>query len=168
MAPGKLKILLLLIFFGAIIPASVIAQSNGSIRGTIYGDTNKDGSCVNSGEPTVPGVPVELLFQQDGTALTFPSGPDGRYGLTAAQLGTWTVTAKPPAGFYVSSANPVVVTISGPQPEANNIDFCLATVATTLPGSGAIIAPPFYIGIGALLILIGVGVELRRRRRNRT
>lgn len=176
MVPGKSKILMVLILIGVIFPAAVNAQANGTIRGTVYGDTNKDGFCASADEPPLPGVPVEFVFQQDGTAWTFTSGPDGRYGLTAAQFGTWTVTAKPPTGFYVSSGNPVMVTISESQPEVDGVDFCVATVASTgpitLPGSGSIIGPPIYAAIGAaigaLLVLIGAGVEIRRRRSNRT
>ena len=172
MVPGKLKILMVVILLGGILPAAVYAQANGTIRGTIYGDTNKDGFCADSGEPALPNVPVEFVFQQDGTSLTFTSGPDGRFGLTAAQFGDWTITVKPPTGFYVSSGNPVMVTISESQPEVDGVDFCVATLASTgpitLPESGAIIGPSIYAGIGALLILIGVAVEIRRRRKNRT
>lgn len=170
--PGKSKIWLFLFLLGVIFPTAVNAQVGGSISGTIYGDTNKDGYCVNSGEPPLPGVPVEIVFQQDGTAVTVTSGADGRYGLATTQFGTWTVTAKPPAGFYVSSGSPVIVTLSDSQPEVVGVDICVATLATTgpitLPESGATIAPPVYAVIGGLLILIGAGVEIRRRRKKRT
>jgi hypothetical protein len=171
MVPGKSMILIVLILLGVIFPAAVNAQANGMIRGTVYADTNKDGFCGNADEPPLPGVPVEFTFQQDGTAWTFVSGPDGSYGLTAAQFGTWTVTVKPATGFYVSSGNPVMVTINESQTEVEGVDFCVATVASTgpitLPGSGSIIGPPIYAAIGAFLVLIGLGVEIRRRRSNR-
>ena len=146
---------------------TVAAQSNGSIRGTVYEDLNRDGLCVGTGEPTLAGIPIE--FSAGSQPLFLQSGADGTYGLVAAALTNWTVTAVPPDGYTVTSANPRQVELTASEQLAQGVDFCVArgtgTSGTTLPQSGGPVAPlvGFIAAAGIGLALLGAGLQRRRR-----
>lgn len=112
----------------------------GSIRGNVRLDANGDGVCI--GEAAQPGIPIEFVSNDGETSVFLQSGADGSYGLVAAGLGTWQVTARPGAEFVVTSQNPRSAFIGEDQRLALGIDFCVAkagTVApvTVLPAAGA-------------------------------
>lgn len=146
------------------------AQVRGSIRGTVYQDKNADGSCSN--EPILAGVPLKFVSNDGKTTVYLQSGENGTYGLVAAGLGTWSVSAEPSAGMFVTSQNPLQVFIGEEERLALGVDFCVAegkapgTGTVILPTAGAAVAPSLVLaglsGIG--LILAGAGIELRRRR----
>ncbi len=166
-----LLVLLLTIVAGLSI---VSAQTtSGAIRGTVYKDLDADGVCVGTGERVQSGIPVEFV-SADGSTLVLNSGDDGTYGLVAAGLGTWQVTVKPGTGWMVTSEQIRQVTISTTNPEANNVDFCVAQVtastettgAVVLPASGAFVSPFFLIvGVTGLVFLAAGAVLLLKSRR---
>ena len=121
-------LVLLLLVIGA---TAVQAQTNGTIRGTLYQDANSDGIC-GAGDPTISGVPVEFT-PDGGQTITLVSGADGTYGLAAVTLGTWRVTAKPLQGWVTTSLTPIVVVLSAEQPTSENVNFCLAQGGPTQP-----------------------------------
>lgn len=152
--------------------------TRGSIRGTVYRDQNADGFC--SGEPILAGVPIKFVNNLGNTSVYLQSGENGTYGLVAAGLGTWNVTAEPGAGKIVTSKNPQQVFIDENNRLVLGVDFCVAEGSVTrppggghsggpviLPTAGAAVAPALVAagisGIG--LILAGAGIELKRRRK---
>lgn len=143
----------------------------GSIRGTVYEDKNADGKCVGTGEPGLPGVTIEFVSTDGETVVFLGSGDDGTYGLVAAGLGTWTVTAKPPKGWAVTSQNPIEVFLDTNRNLILGVDFCVVkgtgtTGAVVLPESGAVISPALVGALiaGSSLVVAGAGLEWRRRR----
>lgn len=167
---GIVFALILLLMSGA-----VYAQSDpgGSIRGTIYDDQNADGKCVGTGEPTLTGVSIKFVTADAKNIIYLESGDDGTFGLVAAGLGTWTVTAEPSSGRVVTSQNPISVFLSAEQRLVLNVDYCIAGSGTTppaavLPESGATVAPGLLAALaaGSSLFAVGVGLEIRRRRTN--
>lgn len=151
------------------------APLNGSIRGTVYQDANGDGKCGGS-DPVAAGVPIR--FSSGGnTPIYLQTGSNGTYGLVAVSYATWQVSAEPPAGWVVSSAKTIDVTLVNEDGKkiALGVDFCLAQAGTgggggstpLLPEAGAPIAPALLGAVlgGMLLIAAGVGLEWQRRQR---
>lgn len=166
------------------------ADSRGSIRGTVYDDLNGDGQCAS--EPALAGVPIKFVSDRGNTTVFLQSGENGTYGLVAAGLGTWTVTAEPGAGMVVTSKNPVQAFIAEDNNLVLGVNFCIAKGTTPGPGNpgpgnpgtgnprpvnpaygpvilptaGASVAPALVAtgvtGIG--LFLAGFGLEINRRR----
>lgn len=164
--------------------AAVQAQANGSIRGTLYNDTNADGVC-GTGDTTISGVPIEFTHS-GGHTIVLTSGDDGTYGLAGVSLGTWAVAVKPPSGWVATSQTPIVVTLTEQVSSVGGLDFCLTQVGatqpvaptptpnvtptpvppTTLPESGAGAPPTLLIavGMGILLLVGGMALIVRERR----
>lgn len=151
----------------------------GSIRGTVFNDANADGTCA--GETPLAGVPIKFVSNRGDTTVYLQSGDNGTYGLVAAGLGTWTVTAEPGAGMIVTSQNPLQVFIGEENRLALGVDFCVAKGSGSgssgsgsgsspgtviLPTAGAEVAPALVLtGVsGASLILAGAALEWRKRR----
>lgn len=129
----------------AVVQAQSQDNNIGSIRGTVYIDSNRDGQCGPTfGDPTHPGVPIEFV-SNDGNFTTFlQSGDNGTYGLVAAGLGTWQVSARPNANdFVVTGTATRSVFIGAEEPLALGVDFCIVpTSGGTIPGGGlGVIAP---------------------------
>lgn len=139
----------------------------GSIRGTVYRDTNNDGLCVGTGESGLAGIPVR--FSNGSSELYLQSGTDGTYGLVASGLGTWTVSAEPSADQgVVTSAASRSVTLTEENPLATGVDFCVGTTRTSgvvLPESGAAAMPGLWIAALVAVLLIGAGVFMLVRER---
>ena len=162
---------LLALFVLALIFASAAqAQedgASGSIRGTIYRDTNNDGLCVGTGEAGLAGVPVR--FSNGATQLYLQSGSDGTFGLVASGLGTWTVAAEPSADQgVVTSAQSRSVTLSEENPAATGVDFCVGTArsgSVVLPQSGAPAMPGLWIALVIGVLFVGAGLFLALRQR---
>lgn len=142
--------------------------AEGSIRGTVYRDTNNDGLCVGTGESGLAGIPIR--FSNGTSELYLQSGTDGTYGLVASGLGTWTVSAEPPADQgVVTSATSRSVTLTEENPLATGVDFCVGTTRTStvvLPESGAAAMPGLWIAaiVGVLMVGAGVFMLVRERR----
>ncbi len=161
-----------------LVAGAVYAQDDpgGSIRGTVYDDQNADGKCVGTGEPALSGVTVKFVTADAKNVIYLESGDDGTYGLVAAGLGTWTVTAEPSSGRVVTSNNPISVFLSAEERLVLNVDFCIAGAGTTpptstppatvLPESGGTVAPILLAALaaGGSLVAVGAGLEIRRRR----
>lgn len=128
----KLQFGLILVLFLSLVAGSAYAQS-GSIRGTVYQDTNVDGVCVGTGEPTVQGVPVNIVSPDGQNNIVLESGNDGTYGMVAAGLGTWTVGIEQASGWVVTSNNNVQVYLSAEQPGVQGLDFCVVRAGTATP-----------------------------------
>ena len=150
-------------------------EVRGSIRGTVFDDTNADGSCA--GDPILAGVPIKFVSDRGDTIVYLQSGANGTYGLVAAGLGTWTVTAEPPAGMIVTSKNPLQAFLGEDSRLVLGVDFCVAKGTTRppsgtggtgviLPTAGTPVAPFLAVAAfsGASLILAGAGIEWRRRK----
>lgn len=184
----KLQFGFLFVVILSLVAGSAYAQS-GSIRGTVYQDTNGDGECVGTGEPTVQGVPVDIMSPGGENDLVLESGDDGTYGMVAAGLGTWTVSIAPTSGWIVTSNNYIEVFLSEEQPGVEGVDFCVVRAGTVtppantptptstpvpgttppavlLPDTGSPIAPLLLAALagGTGLILAGLGFEWHRRR----
>ena len=137
--------LVLLLLGGGVVHAQSQDNNIGSIRGTVYIDSNSDGRCgPEFGDPTHPGVPIEFV-SNDGNFTTYlQSGDNGTYGLVAAGLGTWQVSARPNANdFVVTGTTTRAVFIGEEEPLALGVDFCIVpTSGGTIPGGGlGVIAP---------------------------
>ena len=147
---------------------SLQGEVRGSIRGTVYEDRNGDGKCVNTGEPILAGIPINFVSNDKQTTVRLYSGDNGTYGLVAAGLGTWDVSADPPAPWVVTSRKTVQAFLGENQRLVLGVDFCLSKVGTqppALPAAGAAISPLFaaaaLVGLG--LMSLGAGIEIRRR-----
>jgi hypothetical protein len=145
-------------------------EIRGSIRGTVYEDRNGDGKCVNTGEPILAGIPINFVSNDGQWTTQLYSGENGTYGLVAAGLGTWRVSADPPAPWVVTSAKTVQAFLGENQRLVLGVDFCLSKVGTrppVLPAAGAAISPLFaaaaLVGLG--LMGLGAGIEIQRRRK---
>jgi hypothetical protein len=160
-------------------------EFNGSIRGTVYLDKNGDGKCVDTGEPTHPGVPIEFVSNDGKWSTYLATGDDGTYGLVAAAYGTWTVSARPNANdFVVTSQATKSVFIGSDEPLALNIDFCIQDIdgpVTTgagtniatftnvvyLPASGAAAKNlPYYIAFATGFLLFAAGAIIYTKRKD--
>lgn len=128
----KLQFGLILVLFLSLVASSAYAQ-NGSIRGTVYQDTNVDGKCVGTGEPTAQGVPVNIISPDGQNNIVLESGDDGTYGMVAAGLGTWTVGIEQASGWVVTSNNNIQVYLSSEQPGVQGLDFCVVRAGTATP-----------------------------------
>ncbi len=121
-------------------PGTNDTEIHGSIQGVVYRDVNGDGRCVNTGvagEEPVEGIPVEFVSSDEATIITATSGHDGTYGLFAAGQSYWRVTAKPEAGWIITSENPQYVPVYPDSRGHTGIDFCVQEGV----GNGVIILP---------------------------
>ncbi len=118
------------------------SDESGSIQGHVYKDVNGDGVCVNSGvagEDPIQGVSVEFLSSDEATKITVTSGDDGGFGLFAAGQSYWQVSAKPEAGWGVTSENPQYVPVYPESLGHTGIDFCVAEGAGGGASNGVIV-----------------------------
>lgn len=158
----RLLVVVTIVMALALLAASVAgAQDEGRIGGTVYLDENADG-VRDTGEPGVEGVTIQIGNETYETSMT--SAPDGRYSWRAAGGATWTVTVVPPEGYEaIEPVREVFMDIGG---EEGNVDFGLVTAGTTLPESGAPIAPAvLVIGLAGLLVVGVVLVVVGQRQR---
>jgi len=166
----KVQIALVLALLLSLGAGIVLAdEPRGSIRGTVYQDLNGDGKCVNTGEPILAGIPIQFVSNDGKTSLFLQSGSNGTYGLVAAGLGTWSVSAKPSADWVVTSKNPLEAFLGTNQLLVLGVDFCLAKAGTAivvLPDSGALLAPVLVLAtaLGSMFVVAGAGLEIKRRR----
>lgn len=118
-------------------PPTTGGSIQGSIRGVVYADVTGNGRCVNTGvagETAVPNVSIEFVSSDEKTVITHTSGANGVFELAAAGESYWRVTAKPPAGWVVTSENPRYAPIYPETPLATGVNFCVMQVtAVPLP-----------------------------------
>lgn len=158
--------------------------SRGSIRGLVYTDANGDGKCVNTGlvgEAPAAGVTLEFVSSDEKTIITHVSAENGGYELAAAGESYWRVTAQPPAGWVVTSPNPLYVPIYPDTPLALDVNFCVQKLTavpaplplpavpgttTLLPESGASAnTGSLWLAFGGLtFVLVGLGLYWREKR----
>ena len=146
----------------------------GSISGTVFRDINANGACVNEGEPRVAAnIPIELVQDDIGEIDAITTAADGTYTFPTDDLGLWRVTVVPGQGWRVTSQQTLEVVLTDDNPDPINIDFCIIEIdqpagggGTTLPESGAPIAPTLLVAaaIGFLLIAAGALLLLFNRK----
>ncbi|MBK8988128.1 MAG: hypothetical protein IPM39_19010 [Chloroflexi bacterium] len=158
---------------------------HGSIRGFVYTDMNGDGKCVGTGvagETAVANITIQFVNSDEKVVLTQTTADNGAYELAGAGESYWRVTAQPPAGWVVTSQNPLYAPIYANTPLAADVNFCLqkgtavavplplilpSTAATTLlPDSGAAgnMASFWLAALGLGLILLGLAIHWRQHR----
>lgn len=121
-------VLLLAVMVGAV---SAYGDGKGTIRGAVYQDVNGDGLCVNTGvegEEPVAGISAEFVSDDGNHTIHLYTGENGTYGLANAGFSNWKVTAVPGADWVVTSLNPQYANINSGQPEALDVNFCVAKV----------------------------------------
>lgn len=164
---------LLVLLSLAVGATAVQAQTavKGAIRGTIFQDANADGIC-GAGDPTMGGVRIDFT-PEGGQTISLLTASDGTYGLASIMLGSWQVTAWPPAGWVVTSQQPVSVVLTAELSTAENVNFCLAPQtpsggdgSSTLPESGALAPPTLLVAaiLSIALMLGGMGLIVYARR----
>jgi hypothetical protein len=151
-------------------PPAAAGQTDvrGSIRGTVYEDTDGDGLCHGTDEPVLPGIPVEFRMEGSQESLFLESGDDGTYGLVAVGMGTWHVSAAPPTGYAVTSSKTLSVSLTESEKLVLNVDFCVSeagAIQVLLPESGATTGGfsvfTALVMIGMLFVLLGIGFRWR-------
>jgi len=121
-------VLLLAVMVGAV---SAYGNGRGTIRGAVYQDVNGDGKCVNTGvagEESVAGVSIEFVSSDGNHTIHLYTGENGTYGLADAGFSNWKVTATPNSDWVVTSLNPQYANINFDEPEALDVNFCVAKV----------------------------------------
>lgn len=165
-------------------PASSDNNFHGSIRGFVYTDVNGDGRCLNTGvtgETPRAGVAIEFVSSDEKTVLTSTSAENGGFELAGAGASYWRVSAQPPAGWVVTSANPLYAPIYPDTPLAQDVNFCVqqgtavvlplplpaaAPADALLPESGAPAnsASLWLALLGLTLVLTGFALHWREQR----
>ena len=177
----KVRFGLVLALLLTLFATAVQAQSRGSIRGSVLEDTDGDGKCED-GAP-IHGMTLQFRSTHaDNTTVYLQSGSNGTYGLVAAGLGTWEVTAMPNDDYKITSDMTVTTFIDENEPLALNVNFCAQKTDgsssggsdggnTVLPESGGTpvansngIAITLAAALGAMLFVAGATIEVRRRR----
>ena len=129
----------LFLFALATVQLPLLAQDNtGSIRGMVYRDINNNGTCATEGEPSVAGIPVELVDDTTRTIVRLQTGADGSYILSEAALGGWQVTVVPGTGWRVTSQQTRAVILTPEVRDVIDVHFCIVEInsppgGTTLP-----------------------------------
>ncbi len=168
-------------------PTTAATDVHGSIRGMIYRDVNGDGQCVGTGivgENPVEGVQIEFVSSDEKTVLTHTSASNGGFELAGAGESYWRVTAKPAAGWVVTSENPRYASVYAPNPVVTDVNFCVqegtavvlphlvipSSAPPLLPASGAPASSTattisfWLVALGMSLIVSGVILHWRERR----
>ena len=154
-----------------LVPHATHAQDQTvTISGTVYRDINANGVCVIEGEPRVAAnIPMEFVADDVGELVRITTAADGTYAYSTDALGLWRVTVVPGESWRVTSQQTLEVVLTADNPNVRNIDFCIIEVeqssgggGTTLPESGAPVAPTQLMAatIGFVLIAAGAGLLL--------
>ena len=118
-----------------ITPEPSSSNKHGTVRGFVYTDVNGDGRCVNTGvagEEPAAGIPVEFVSSDEKYVITHTSGENGSYELAGAGQSNWRVTAKPDAGWVVTSENPQYALVSADSLAAADVNFCVVKGGTAV------------------------------------
>ncbi len=153
-------------------PSSTNQELRGSIRGMVYEDVNGDGACINTGvagENPVVDVTIEFVSSDEQTVINLTSGPDGGFGLFAAGLSYWAVTAKPGSEWVVTSDQTRYAPVYEGSLNIADVNFCVQeanAARVLLPASGGVAVSPWLMGavlLGLLFIALGISLEVRRK-----
>ncbi len=101
-----------------------------SLGGQIYLDLNLDGAYQYGTEPPVGNVMVQITGPVNRTVMANSGGWWQTGGLP---LGNYTITVIPPAGYVVTSVNPLHTTLISPCQRNLYLHFGLAQTSTTTP-----------------------------------
>ena len=129
----------------AVPAADVPAQDYGSIRGTVFYDSNLNG-VLDSGEAGMPGLTVTVSSAGDWS-FAYTSGDDGTFGPAGLSPGYYSVQLTVPYGY-----RPTTVTlyeglaVGIDQAVYTGVNFGLTTGYYYLPDSGGppVVMPPIY------------------------
>lgn len=125
--------------------AEVLAQNNGSIRGTVFYDSNRNG-VMDGGEVGMPGRTV-TVFSSGDWSNAYTTGDDGTYGPAGLSPGHYSVQLTVPYGYApttVTSYDDLAVVID--KTVYTGINFGLTTGYYWPPDSGGppVVVPPIY------------------------
>ncbi|MCB8923716.1 MAG: hypothetical protein H6662_19190 [Ardenticatenaceae bacterium] len=148
------------------------AEPRGTIRGMVYEDVDGDGRCINtniSGENPVANIPIEFVSSDEQTVINLSSGPDGGYGLVAAGLSYWAVTARPGSEWVVTSEETQYAPVYEDSLVVTDVNFCVQKASSArvlLPvsgGAGTGVLLFIFLLVGFLLIFVGISFEIRQK-----
>jgi len=125
--------------------ADVLAQDNGSIRGTVFYDSNRNG-VLDSGEAGMPGLTVTVYSSGDWSNA-YTTGDDGTYGPAGLSPGYYDVLLTVPYGYMPTTGtryNGLAVGID--KTVYTGLNFGLTTGYYLPPDSGGppVVLPPIY------------------------
>ncbi len=95
-------------------------RATASISGTVYNDSNGDGTLEN-GEPGLSGWTVSLLNSASQIVGTVVTGSGGTYSFTALVPGTYTIQIESQSGYVASS--PSSMTLDDSSGTAETVNF---------------------------------------------
>ena len=117
----------------------------GSISGTVYFDTNKNG--VDDGDPGLSGAKVYIDANNNkaldvGEKVTAVTAADGKYTLTGLTAGSYTLRVVPPAGYaprILGADSTTVNLLAGQASIGNNLGEVKSSPLVTVTGNNAVI-----------------------------
>ena len=101
---------------GVVVPTGGVGSANfgeqqqGTVSGTVYTDTNGDGT-QQAGESGLSGVTVQLLNASGAVIATTTTAGDGSYSFTGVTPGAYSVRETDPAGYVSTTPNTVPVSV---------------------------------------------------------
>lgn len=124
---------------------NVLAQANGSIRGKVFYDSNRNGK-LDSGEAALPGLTVTVYSSGDWS-YAYTTGSDGTYGPAGLSPDYYDVSLSVPYGYMPTTAtryDGLAVGIN--QTVYTGINFGLTSGYYVPPNSGGppVAVPPIY------------------------
>jgi LysM repeat protein len=128
-----------------IVAAEVQAQDNGSIRGTVFYDSNYNG-VMDSGEAGMPDVTV-TLSSSSNWSFAYTTGSDGTYGPAGLSHGHYSAQLTVPYGYMPTTATHYNgLEVSAEKPVITGVNFGLNTGYYWPPNTGGppVVAPPIY------------------------
>jgi LysM repeat protein len=121
-----------------------MAQANGSIRGTVFYDSNRNG-VMDAGEAGMPGQTVTV--SSNGWSFAYASGDDGTFGPAGLSHGYYSAQITVPYGYMPTTATRYDgLELSAEKPLVTGINFGLTTGYYYPPESGGppVVMPPIY------------------------
>jgi LysM repeat protein len=130
--------------------AEVAAQNDGSIRGTVFYDSNRNG-VMDSGEAGMPGQVVTVSSSGDWS-YTYTTGDNGTYGPAGLSHGYYSVKITVPYGYMPTTATQYGgLGVGIDQTVITGVNFGLTTGYYWPPQSGGppvyyppVVTPPIY------------------------
>jgi uncharacterized repeat protein (TIGR01451 family) len=109
-------------------PTDPPEPEDGNITGIVFNDENGNG-VQDPGEEGIGGVTI-LITDEDGNPVAeFVTGEDGSYSFGELPPGTYLLTAEDPAGYDITTENPVPITVEGDSISSFSFGFRTAAEA---------------------------------------
>ena len=125
--------------------AEVLAQNNGSIRGVVFYDSNRNG-VKDAGEAGMPGQTV-TVYSSGKWSFAYTSGDDGTFGPAGLSSGYYSAQLTVPYGYMPTTATRYDgLGLGVDKTLITGINFGLTTGYYWLPETGgpAVVTPPIY------------------------